>query len=196
MKAKIVIAIVYAFVGISGADTIFVKPEEQILIDRIRPTSSEPSEADVVAASSSPNPLVQLEGFKAIFHRRDFQVWKNVKSKIASPKGTCAYLAPILDQLSKSAIEDYTALITALKPEQLALLSLKDEAEPPRYEDSEPPIDKVLYAILADDLSRQALRVDDRKQAARLLGKYRAPTKLLGDSITAMAESGKPGSTK
>lgn len=190
---RAIISIIFSITVISmKADTIFVKPEDQNLIDRIRSEQTEPSKADVIAAATSSNALVQLAGFKVILNRREFEVWKELRSQIIHPKGTCGSLAIILDHLSKFPPANDRSLMSALKPDQLDLMSSITKAEPPRYEDSEPPVDAVLYEILAKDLGKPSIQNEDRKQSALILGKYRAPTKQLGESVLKMGGVGVP----
>ena len=171
-----------ANVGTACADQIIMSPKEQALLDRF---TASPTQEEVVEAFNSRHYLLHQEAIEWMILNRDTKTWVILKEQKGKLKEISLKLYPILDFLASQPPERDKPLILILKEEHLKMLVKNGEELPPRHEYSyiEPPVDEVLYELLAKDLERIPSSNGQRVEAARLLLQYRAPTKNLEESV-------------
>jgi hypothetical protein len=161
--------------GIACGDMIIMSPEEQELREKF---NDSPSQGEVVAAFNSRHYLLHQQAIMWMILNRDTKTWEGLKDQKGKLKETSLKLYPILDLMTAQRADKKRPLILSLDEEYLKNLVRKEEELPPRPEYSyvDPPVDEVLYELLAKDLNRVASSSEDVIEAARLLLRYRAPS--------------------
>lgn len=178
MKPHLVAFFLLIGTHFSSADMVALSPDEKLLRQRI---TESPTHEEVIEAFESTHHLLYQEAIRWLILNRDLKTWNDLAAKKSKLKGNSYYLYPILDFMAEHPPESDKPLMLALRPEHLQMLARKGEALPPRYEYSyiDPPVDEVLYELLAKDLDRVASSSEETIKAARLLLRYRAPSEKL-----------------
>jgi hypothetical protein len=173
---KIFISSIVLFLSLCAAcaDMVAMSEQERNLKEKL---AGEPTSVDVIAAFNSSHHLVYAEAIKWMILNRDLETWGKVNSEKSKLKGVAYHLYPILDFMTENPLPPDTPLVLALNQEYLKMLAKKEAAPPIRYEYSyiEPPLDEVLYEILARDIEQSPSK-NHAPEAANVLLQYRAPS--------------------
>lgn len=193
MKTIILILLFAAFHcnSVYGDAVPMTQPEQQ-LYTAITSTKALPKRNDVIEALNSSHHLLHLEAIKWLILNRDVELWNTFKSEKARLSGTALTLSKILDVIDANHIPANTPLALALGHEDLSLMIAIDREKPPKFKDSDPPVSDVLYELLARDMEMAAIPEARRVEAAKLLTRFHAPTKLLQESVKARASDTAP----
>lgn len=187
----IIAALLIALSPAAFADWVIMTPEEQELNNRF-PALATRDEA--VTAFNSRHFLLQQKAIEWLIVHRDIATWNSFKSQKEKLKEVSRQLYPILDHLSDQPAEPTKPLTLILPQTYFDLLVKKGEEVPPRHEYAylAPPVDEVLYQILAEGLNRFPNTNELTANAARLLLEYRAPSDKHEHSVKLKAVLGTP----
>lgn len=187
----IIAALLIALSSAVFADWVIMTPEEQELNDRFPALATRD---DAVTAFNGRHFLLQQKAIEWLIVHRDIATWNSLKNQKEKLKEVSRQLYPILDYLSDQPAEPAKPLALILPQTYFDLLVKKGGEVPPRdeYAYLAPPVDEVLYQILAEDLNRFPSTNELTANAARLLLEYRAPTDKLEQSVKRKATPGNP----
>ena len=178
MRAHIFISLLLISAGIACGDMINMSHEEQELREKF---NGSPTQEEVVAAFNSRHYLLHQQAIMWMILNRDTTTWEGLKDQKGKLKEMSLKLYPILDLMAAQQADPKKLLMLSLGEGFLKMLVKKGEELPPRHEYSylDPPVDEVLYELLAKDLDRGTSSSEDAIEAARLLLHYRAPSEKL-----------------
>lgn len=177
------------------ADWVIMTPEEKQLNERF---SASATRDDAVIAFNSRHFLLQQRASEWLLVNRDISTWNSLRDQKEKLKEVSRQLYPILDYLAKQDPEPNKPLALILPQMYFNLLLKKDDQVPPRdeYAYLAPPIDEVLYRILAEDLNRFPSSNGLTAKAAHLLLEYRAPSEKLEQAVKLKSNPSESGDHK